>query len=301
MLKAQLKGIKVIHNPLLAERTTMHLGGRTIAEIVVEDDAEVEYLPDLVKTFGAKVAFLGEGSNILASDEKLPLVLIRRTSTTEPKAELLKNGDVRVYVQAGVRLPSLLAFLAKHELAGMEGLCGIPGSVGGAVAMNAGSYGVDIAQVLEFADVFSPSLGKQRVYRKDFEFTYRHLALQATEEEFLILGAAFILKKGSRQNIRELMRGFYLQKQKTQPVTAWSAGCAFKNPVPGVSAGKLIDEAGLRGAELGGMALSKIHANFLVNLGNGSFSAAMEILELAKSRVFERTGHRLTLEIKLWA
>lgn len=294
------KGIRIIHNPLLSERTTMRIGGKAIAEVVLEDDADIELLPSVLQTLGGKPVFLGEGSNIFASDQPLPLVLVRQISKDEPVLVQSSANTVLVKAKAGLRLPSLLAFLARQGLTGLEGLCGIPGSLGGAALMNAGSYGLELKDVLESLDIFTPQLGKTLLPARAFDFAYRSCKLKGCAE-FLILGVTLKAQIGNAERVKEQMRLNYLKKQSTQPVLAWSAGCAFRNPVEGLSAGKLLEESGLKGYSLGGMAFSSKHANFLINQGTGSFSAGMELLELAKSRVLERTGYNLALEIKIWA
>jgi UDP-N-acetylmuramate dehydrogenase len=184
-------------------------------------------------------------------------------------------------------------------LSGFEGLTGIPGTVGGAVAMNAGSYGCEIAPLLHSLRIWSPGTGLKNIFPGQWKFAYRYFGLTETEEIFFILSASFCLTSASSNGIRDSMRINFLKKKSTQPVLAWSAGCAFKNPSPELSAGKLLDEAGFKGKRLGGMAFSSMHANFLVNEGKGSASAAFELLDQAREVVQRRNGVRLHLEIKV--
>jgi UDP-N-acetylmuramate dehydrogenase len=184
-------------------------------------------------------------------------------------------------------------------LSGFEGLAGIPGTVGGAVAMNAGACGCETAPLLHSLRIWSPGTGLKNIFSGQWKFAYRYFGLTEIEEYFFILSASFCLTRASSNGIRQSMRLNYFKKKSTQPVLAWSAGCAFKNPSPELAAGKLLDEAGFKGKRLGGMAFSPMHANFLVNEGTGSASAAFELLEQARETVRRRNGISLHLEIKV--
>ena len=293
-------GITIIERPLLAERTTMHLGGPALAEVVVGDVTHIDKLPEILKSLGEHVMVMGEGSNILASDDPLPFVLLRAASTVDPVILGEEGGEVLVRAEAGLRLPGLLASLARMGLSGLEGLCGIPGAVGGAAAMNAGSYSKDMEQVLHSLLIFSPQLGLVELPASRFAFSYRSCTLTGHDGWFLIMSVTVRTHKDEAQRIKARMRGNYLKKQTTQPVTARSAGCVFKNPAPGVSAGKLMDTAGLKGLRRGGMIFSPIHANFLVHEHKGSFAAALEMIELARERVAAHSGYTLEREVRIW-
>lgn len=297
-------GITIIERPLLAERTTMRLGGPALAEVVVGDVAHIDKLPDTLTSLGERVMVMGEGSNIIASDGPLPLVLLRHEDTAEPVIMGEEGGgeDAGVLVRAGagLRLPGLLASLARMGLSGLEGLCGIPGSVGGAAAMNAGSYGKEMGQAIHSLLVFSPQLGLVELPAARFSFSYRSCTLDGHDGWFLILAVTVRTHRDEQQRIKARMRANYLKKRKIQPVKARSAGCVFKNPAPCVSAGKLMDTAGLKGLRRGGMIFSPVHANFLVHERRGSFAAAMEMIELAQERVAAHSGYTLEREVRIW-
>lgn len=290
----------VIENPLLSERTTIRLGGEAIAEVRLYTSEGLEQLPGLLARIGGKVRVVGEGSNVLADDGLLPLVLLNMDRHGEPKILEEHEGEVVVSVESGLRLPAFLAWAAKKGLTGLEGLAGIPGSVGGAIAMNAGSFGVETSRLLRSAQIFSPELGFVERHKDDFEFGYRHCGLPGHSSWFLVAGATFLLQQGKTEDIRAKMRDVYLKKQSSQPVAAKTAGCVFKNPSPEAPAGRLLDEAGVKGLHVGDMYFSTLHANFLVNEGKGTFAQAMELIELARSRVRQRSGHELELEVQIW-
>jgi UDP-N-acetylmuramate dehydrogenase len=210
---------------------------------------------------------------------------------------IAESGLVRA--GAGVSLKRLAARCAAWGLSGLEGLTGIPGTVGGAVAMNAGSFGTETARLLHGLLVWTPETGVATLRPGDWTFAYRHFALTRKKVYFFILAAIFHLTKSQSGVIRNSMTLNFFQKKSTQPLSSWSAGCAFKNPPAGPAAGKLLEEAGFKGKRLGGMAFSTVHANFLINEGAGSANAAFELLEEAREAVFRRNGIQLQTEIRI--
>ncbi len=291
--------LKVLEGPSLAERTTLRLGGRALAEVRVTSRDALDDLPGVLQRLGGSPLMLGCGSNILAADGELPVVVVSVDMDDAPAIVGETAEGVVVRVGAATRLPRLLGQLASWGLSGLEGLAGIPGSVGGAVAMNAGSYGCEFGTVLRSVEVFSPDFGLADVPHESIEYAYRHFGLKGCHGWFVVTGADIVLRRGESAAITAAMRANYLKKKSTQPVLARSAGCVFRNPAPGVSAGRLIDEAGLRGKRIGGMAFSEVHANFLVNEGAGRSDEAFELLQLAKEIVKRRHGMDLTLEVKI--
>ena len=284
---------------LLSSLTTLRLGGRAAAEFRLDSEHELDACGKRISSLGLPVHVLGGGSNILARDGELPLLLVRPNFRQGPEILGAKDGKTIVRAGASVRLPHLLAKCAGWGLSGFEGLTGIPGTVGGAVAMNAGSRGCEIVPLVHSLRIWSPGKGLKDIFSDQWKFAYRYFALTESEEYFFIISASFCLTRASSNGIREAMRLNYFKKKSTQPVLAWSAGCAFMNPSPELSAGKLLDEAGFKGKRLGGMAFSPMHANFLVNEGKGSAGAALELLGLAREAVQRRNGISLQLEIQV--
>jgi UDP-N-acetylmuramate dehydrogenase len=315
-VKYSTRALLVGDAPPLSELTGIRLGGKPVAEIVLRDKTEVEQLPDLVAELGGLPAVLGKGSNIIAADEDLPLVLIRQE--IREKVSFERHGvEVRAKAPAGLPLPALLNAAAAGGLGGLEGLAGIPGSVGGAVAMNAGSFGTEVGALLRSLTVFSPRLGLREI-RADAEqagtaateFSYRRArclglpfgspAPDAGEFPVLLLEAVFALSESSSASVRSRMRAVLAEKRLRQPVGAASAGCVFKNPAPDAPAGRLLEEAGMKGKTLGGMRFSSLHAGFLVNEGGGSCAAALELIETAVEAVKRHSGFTLEKEVCLW-
>lgn len=290
----------VIEGPSLAARTSIRLGGEAIAEVRVHDAEGIEQLPGLVARIGGQVRLIGEGTNLIAASGKLPFVLVNYERHSDPAILGEQEGRVLVRVDAGMRLPGLLAWAARNGLCGMEGLAGIPGSVGGAIAMNAGSFGVETGSYVRSVQIFSPNLGLVERYATEFDFAYRHCSLRGHSGIFLVTAATFAFYKGNAEESRARIRDFYLKKQASQPVSGKSAGCIFKNPSPQVPAGLLLDEAGFKGKRVGGMYFSTLHANFMVNEGSGTFEQAMELIALAQEKVLADKGLRLELEVQVW-
>ncbi len=285
--------------PRMAERTTLRLGGRVLAELRLKDHEAAPLLFAEAERLGGRMVCLGAGSNILAADEDLPLVTVRCAMTNECRITAEDDASVIVYAEAGQRLPVLLSYLANRGLSGLEGLTGIPGTVGGSLAMNAGSYGVSMADALLSVTLLTRERGIITVPRDELEIEYRSMHVPGLPW-FMLLGASLRLQRKEPGSVAALMRAIMTRKQYSQPVTAASAGCVFKNPSPDMSAGKLLEEAGMKGARLGGMAFSSLHANFLVNEGGGSAKAAHELLARAKDAVFARHGVTLETEVQLW-
>lgn len=285
----------------MAERTTLKLGGPVLAEVVLEREDDIEALPELLRNLGGEPFVLGRGSNILAADRRLNLVLLRLKMFDAPAVVQEQEGLHTVRAAAGTSLPRLLGWLRARGLSGLEELAGIPGSVGGAVAMNAGSHGREMGQVLRRVLVWSPNQGAAWRGPGQWRTEYRRFDAGVAGRPAMILAAEFWLKKTARDEVSAGMRRWFAQKNATQPLHAASAGCVFKNPAPEQPAGLLLERAGLRGYRVGGMAFSHRHANFLVNLGAGRAEQAFELMELARLRVRERFGLALETEVEVLA
>lgn len=284
--------------PFLAPRTTLRVGGTAIAEIILERSEDLYLLPDKLKALGGRPLVLGAGSNILAQDGELPLVLIRPFFNDGPVIVGEHEGKVLVRAGAGVPMARLLRFCAVNGLSGLEGLVGIPGSVGGAVAMNAGSHGTETCKnIYNIQIVVDNTI--ERINENALQYGYRTLNISGKKNDFIVLEATFGLTVAERDGICNCMRHNFFKKKSKQPVTAWSAGCVFKNPTPEMSAGRLLDEAGFKGRQLGGMAFSSLHANFLINEGKGSATAALALLQEARQAVRQRFGIELEPEVRI--
>ncbi|CCH48837.1 UDP-N-acetylmuramate dehydrogenase [Pseudodesulfovibrio piezophilus] len=288
--------LELIKNPSFAERTTLGLGGTAEVEIVVRDTRDLDGLGMFLMSNPLRPFVIGEGSNILASDGHHDMALIRTATMPGPERVEKQGKQLIVHCGAGQRLPGLLGWAQMAGLSGLEGLTGIPGSVGGSVAMNAGSYGMEIGDAITRVRLWTPSAGLHWVDAKECIFGYRHFSCGPEASKALIWEVEFSLTESSPKEVRATMKDFYIRKKSTQPVTTRSAGCVFKNPEE-KAAGLLLDEAGMKGVSIGGMAFSKMHANFLINLGTGNASDALELVEAGRTAVKTQFGITLETEV----
>ena len=290
--------MRIINAPVLAELTTIRLGGPAIALLIVEGEADLERLAFELKRLGGRPFMMGRGSNLIAADDALPITLVGLSPHVSPALLGEEDGIAHVHVSAGCPLPKLISWCARRGLSGLEGLAGIPGQVGGALRMNAGSFGTSFTDVVTQVQLYSPRLGCRTLTRDAIQPSYRHTTFPGDSDDTLILSARLKLACSDPSICRDKVKAHLLRKASVQPVHAHSAGCAFANP-PGQSAGKLLDAAGFKGKSLGGMAFSEKHANFLVNLGHGTSSQAMELLHIAQETIMQRFGISLSLEVKI--
>jgi len=282
-----------------SKRTTLRMGGTALAEVVFTHADDCEQLPDILNSIGGEPLVIGRGSNLLAKDGELPFVILNPAVTTEPVCVEETDETVTVHVGAGYRLPRFLNWCAANGYAGLEGLAGVPGTVGGAVAMNAGSYGCEVVDCLDSVEVFIKNVGTVVFKKTDVVLQYRHFSIPTVNDQPVILSSSFRLYKTDSQKIKKVIDDNLTRKKATQPVAAHSAGCVFKNPAEGVSAGKLLDQCGLKRKIHGGVAFSPLHANFLINVNNGTSKEAFELLQMAQQTVLEESGYSLELEVKV--
>ncbi|MDR1660516.1 MAG: UDP-N-acetylmuramate dehydrogenase [Desulfovibrio sp.] len=290
--------MREIPEPFLSDRTTLRLGGFAIAELILETSHDLDIFPERLRILGGIPLVLGAGSNILARDGQLPLVLVRPRYTHGPETTAEREDKVFVRVGAGVPLARFLRFCLKNGFSGMEGLVGIPGSVGGCIAVNAGSFGTETARHLHDIQIVS-SHHIKTVPAADAVFGYRSFSIPGEKNNFIILEATFVLTKSQRDVIGKRMFHNFFEKKSKQPLNAWSAGCIFKNPSPQTPAGRLLEEAGFKGKRRGGVSFSSVHANFLINEGKGSAGAALDMIDEARAAVLQRFGIELTPEVRI--
>ena len=291
--------MREVRNPSLSAITTLGLGGTCSLELTVSSRDDLAAMDDRIRELGLPVYVVGRGSNILGLDGSHEAVLVRPAFTDGPAVlgDETADGGVLVSCGAGISLPVLLAFLREKGLSGMEGLAGIPGTVGGAVAMNAGSFGTSTAESLDSVEIWSGGR-LVRLTPDACETGYRHFRPRGLAGSFLVVSAVFRLSRSTSQDVAAGMQHNFQMKKSRQPITARSAGCVFRNPACGVSAGALLERAGFRGRRKGSVALSEQHANFLVNLGGGTSSEALALLEEARTAVRAMAGVELDFEVR---
>jgi UDP-N-acetylmuramate dehydrogenase len=238
------------------------------------------------------VRVLGGGSNVLVRDEGVSGAVVQLIGDAFGQVSI---DGTTVQAGAGAMLSHLISESVKAELAGLETLSGIPGSVGGAIRGNAGGRSGDIGQFVESVTVMSAQGEVSTRRGNDLWFGYR----ESNIDELVILEGTFALQPGDPQEITRRMRKLWIMKKATQPLSFQSAGCIFKNP-RGLSAGSLIEQAGLKGIRVGQAEISDRHANFIVTHPDAKSDDVMRLIDLARSKVSEQFGVDLELEIKIW-
>lgn len=280
---------KIERNVSLKKCTTYKVGG--IAEVIVTPksvDKLIELLKILKKNdIGFKI--LGNGSNLIFSDKPYKNILIKLSELNECE---INNTIVRV--GAGHSLISLAMKTAKQGLTGLEFATGIPGTVGGAVYMNAGAYKSDMGYVVSEIKVLTPNLEVVTMYNKDLKFKYRSSFLQKNPG-YICLEATIVLKHGDKKFIKELIEERKQKRLMTQPLDFPSAGSVFRNP-DNDYAWRLIDVCGLKGYRIGGAEVSKKHANFIINNGNATGKDIHDLIIFVQETVKRETGVELKIE-----
>ena len=274
----------------LAKHTHFGIGGEATAYIEISTVSELAALARFHEQWDVPVAIIGRGSNLLVSDTGFKGISVRLVGEL---AKLEADGKV-VSVGAGLSLPALSKTMSRSGLSGVEFALGIPGSVGGALIMNAGAWGSSFGDVVTDVTVMTDSGELVNLTHAEAAFEYRHSGLEAY---FCVTGATLALEPGDVDEITDRMQTFYKQKVATQPFAEENAGCMFKNP-PGDSAGRLIDISGLKGYRIGGAEVSTVHGNFILNLDNATAEDVLKLVAYIQQQVREKTGISLQTEVK---
>lgn len=304
----------------LSKHTTFRIGGPARWYVEPETTETLVLAVSYLREQGEPYYILGNGSNILVDDAGVNGVVISTHSGRGGSLESVGcfteeqemrqffydqgyctpeavQGKVLVYAGSGAMLSKVAAEAAGASLTGLEFASGIPGTLGGAVTMNAGAYGGEIKDVIVSARVFDQD-GAVRILTKDqLDLSYRHSAIQ--QDKMIVLDALFALETGDQRQIRETMQELNAKRREKQPLEHGSAGSTFKRP-EGYFAGKLIQDAGLRGYRVGDVMISEKHCGFVVNVGEGKCVQADQVIEHVQKTVYEQFGVELETEVKRW-
>jgi UDP-N-acetylmuramate dehydrogenase len=283
---------ELVHETSLAEMTYLGIGGTTdLVRIHCHDS-----IPELLSFLDRNVLphkFLGGGSNLLVIDGELPFVVLQ---LAKPDQEVVIDGNF-ASVDAAADLGRTVTFCAKHDLGGMEGLIGVPGTVGGALRMNAGAYGTQIGSYVREVKVYRAAARTIEILKgEQISFEYRHTSFAAND---MMLAVKLELPS---KPFKEILQGIRICNEKrraSQPMGQKTAGCIFKNP-PGASAGRMIDELGLKGLHHGDAKVSDRHANFFVNAGKASAAEMLALINDVRERVRVAYGIMLENEVVVW-
>jgi UDP-N-acetylmuramate dehydrogenase len=285
-------GVELRSGSALSDLTSLGIGGTTDL-LRIKKHQGIPDLLNLLDSSGVPHRFLGGGSNLLVGDGELPWVVLQ---LVRPEPDVVLEGNL-AHVDAAADLGRTVTFCAKNDLGGMEGLIGVPGTVGGALRMNAGAYGMQIGSYVREVKLYRAAARKLEILRgEQISFEYRHTSF-APDDMML----AVTLELPSKP-FKEILQGIRICNEKrrsSQPLGQKSAGCIFKNP-PGASAGRMIDELGLKGLNVGDARVSDRHANFFVNAGRASAADMLGLIADVRERVQQEYGVTLENEVVVW-
>lgn len=289
-----LPKIELRLNEPMAKHTSFRIGGPVEVMAFPKSREELKEILKVSALLDRKFAILGAGTNVLAPDDGISGLVICLKDCLDTMERL---DETRIRIDAGVTMARAAVFAAGLGLGGMEFAHGIPGTVGGGVYMNAGAYGGDIGGICESVDVMALDGTVTTWLTSDMAFSYRHSRLQ--DESGIVVSTVFKLNQQPEEEIRSRMQELMKRRKASQPLEYPSAGSAFKRPVGGYAAA-LIDEAGLKGLQVGGAAVSEKHAGFVVNLGGATANDVVTLLKLVAEKVYENSGIRIEPEVRIW-
>ncbi len=284
---------EVIENASMRDFTTFKIGGNADAVIQVGDADSMHTLLSRLSADNIPYLLIGSGSNLLIADEGIHGVVIRFDNRL---AQIEQLDETTLRVDAGVQLAKLSRTAQQKGLSGMEFACGIPGSTGGGLYMNAGAYGGDMSQIVKSAEILMPDGEIRTVDAEELELSYRHSALMTNGG--VALRVTVSLTKGDTEAIRQTVTDLLTARREKQPLEYPSAGSFFKRPT-GYFAGKLIDDCGLRGYRVGDAQVSEKHAGFVINRGNATCEQVKQLEKDVRTRVFEQFGVTMSPEVRL--
>ena len=279
-------------NEDMALHTTFRLGGPADVFVCPTSAAELSAVLKYVAKHPIPLLIIGRGSNLIVRDGGIRGVVVKLGEGFD-KATI---EGTYVTAEAGVALAALAKKAALAALAGFEFAAGIPGSLGGALVMNAGAYGGEMCQVVDWVDCMDRDGNVRRRSNAEMEYAYRHSILHDTDE--IAIGAGLNLHAGVREEIEAKIRELNAQRASKQPLTLPSAGSVFKRP-PGNYAGPLIESAGLKGFRIGGAMVSELHANFIVNVGGATAADVLGVIAHVQQTVLAQHGIKMEPEVRV--
>ncbi|HIN97592.1 MAG TPA: UDP-N-acetylmuramate dehydrogenase [Candidatus Marinimicrobia bacterium] len=289
-LEKMVNGTCLLNEPM-SRHTSYGIGGPAGAYITPRDRDDLRRILHFADEQNIPVFFIGSGSNLLVADEGINGIVI----TLIKSFNKLEIKGCHIYAETGVMLGHMVKHCIKQKLTGLETMVGVPGTLGGALMMNAGAFGSEISNCLKNVDVMTLTGEIKQYSVKDIDFNYRHSSFKKNE---IIMSANFVLKKATKQEIMNKRAKASAGRKETQPLRFRSAGSLFKNPKKDVAAGYLIDKAGLKGTHRGDAEISEKHANFFVNHGKANAEDVVFLIRLARKTVEKKFGINLELEVK---
>ena len=278
-------------NESLKKHTTYGIGGSADLMIFPKSKQDLIKVIEIINENKIQLTILGSGSNVLVSDNGIRGAVISLKNSLKQ----IEVDDNILYAECGTMLGKIVKHAVKNNLIGLENLNGVPGTLGGALIMNAGAWGGEISENLIHVEVINSKSEIQKIQKKDLNFSYRHSSFNKDD---ILLSAKFNLKKADKDIIKENFIEAQSGRKKSQPLNKRSAGSLFKNPKNN-SAGKLLDEAGLKGFSIGDAKISEKHANFFINDGDATSKDMLMLIKKAHKEVKDKFNVNLSLEVKL--
>ena len=294
-LENKMKNSEIKTNEDMSKHTSFKVGGKADIFIKINDIQDLKYILDFTKKNNIPLTVIGNGSNVLVKDNGIRGITIY-LNFDDIQIDEEQNGKVIVTVGSGVKLAMLAVILQKKGIAGFEFASGIPGTIGGAIRMNAGAYGKEMKEVVENVTYMDEEGNKHKLENEQMDFSYRHSRFKEKQE--IIIEAQLKFQKEDAEKIKERMDEYRKARMEKQPIDMPSAGSTFKRGTNYISA-KLIDDAGLKGYEIGGAQVSEKHAGFIVNKGNATAQDILDLIDYVIKVVYEKFGKILELEVEV--
>lgn len=283
---------KIKYDEDMKKHTTIRIGGKAKCFVTPTDIEDIIAVVKYAKQNNIDYYIIGNGSNLVVADDGVDGIVIRIGNGFD-KVEV--NGNV-IESYAGSTMPKVSQIARKNELTGFEFACGIPGTIGGGVRMNAGAYGSEISNIIKEITYLNEKNEVCTMKKEEADFDYRH-SIFCDNKNLVVLSAKFVLEKGNLSQIEEKMNEYTKARREKQPIEYPNAGSTFKRPT-GYFVGKLVQDAGLRGYTVGGMQVSEKHTGFIVNIGNATCEDVKQIIKDIQEIVHKKFGVHLKEEIE---
>lgn len=289
---ANLNESDVFYNEAMSKHTSFKIGGLAECYIKVNSFEDLQGVLKISSENTIPLTIIGNGTNILVKDNGVKGIVAK----INIKNIEIDSNSLTVKVGAGNTLAEIAQILKQNDLTGFEELSGIPGTIGGALRMNAGAHGKEIKDVVLNATAIDYKGNIRKFTNEEMQFEYRNSIF--SKEKYIILEAQLQLAKGNKEEIAEKMKDFAEWRKEKQPLEYPNAGSTFKRGEGFITAA-LIDQCGLKGYKVGGAQISTKHAGFIINIGNARAKDVLELVEITKQKVFEKFGHEINLEIEV--
>ena len=294
MLAEKLPQLRILRDEPMSRHTSFAVGGPAKRMALPDSAQQLVELLKLADACGARPLIIGKGSNLLVADAGLDRLVV---DTSEAMLALREVEPGVLQAEAGVSLAQLAVFAQQRGLTGLEFAHGIPGTLGGAMCMNAGAYDGEMKQVVRSVTLLDPAVGVRVLSNEEMEFAYRRSVL-TDHPDWVVLSVEVALQNGDPEAIRARMVELMNRRRTSQPLEFHSAGSTFKRPV-GHYAGGLIDQCGLKGFSVGGAQVSEKHAGFVINRGGATCEDVLAVIRQVQERVFKNTGVMLEPEVRI--